>query len=156
MENIKPQSKPSLTNLHWLAGAADAAKTTVAEIPDGPNGKIFVGPMYGDFIWKGTKYPEEAKALLEYGKKLKGIVLEDGSVGSHATVVARAWAIPLVINAKGITREALNGDPILVDGEQGIAHLRPDETVQAAFQCAVRHITPRQSAPRFNSNTACV
>ena len=72
--------------------------------------------------------------LLEYGKTLKGIVLEDGSVGSHATIVARAWAIPLVINAKGITREALNGDSILVDGDQGIAHLRPDDTVHAAFK----------------------
>jgi phosphotransferase system enzyme I (PtsP) len=72
--------------------------------------------------------------LLEYGKAIKGIVLEEGSVGSHATIVARAWAIPLVINVKGITREALNGDTILVDGEQGIAHLRPDDTVQAAFR----------------------
>jgi phosphotransferase system enzyme I (PtsP) len=72
--------------------------------------------------------------LLEYGKQIKGIVLEEGSVGSHATIVARAWAIPLIINAKGVTREALNGDPILVDGDQGIAHLRPDDTVQAAFR----------------------
>lgn len=71
--------------------------------------------------------------LLEYGKALKGIVLEEGSVGSHAAIVARAWAIPLVIRAKGITAEALNGDRILVDGEQGIVHLRPDDTVKAAF-----------------------
>lgn len=91
----------------------------VADMPDNP---ILVARNIG---------PGE---LLEYGKTLKGIVLEDGSVGSHATIVARAWAIPLVINAKGITREALNGDSILVDGEQGIAHLRPDETVQAAFR----------------------
>src|SRR3712207_4705926 len=55
--------------------------------------------------------------LLEYGKgALRGIVLEEGSVGSHATVVARAWAIPLVIRADGIVTEALNGDAILVDG----------------------------------------
>lgn len=72
--------------------------------------------------------------LLEYGKALKGIVLEEGSVGSHATIVARAWAIPLVINAKGITREALNGDNVLVDGDQGIVHLRPDDDVQKAFK----------------------
>ena len=72
--------------------------------------------------------------LLEYGKTLKGIVLEEGSVGSHATIVARAWAIPLIINAKGVTRQALNGDVVLVDGEQGIAHLRPDETVHSAFR----------------------
>ncbi|MFQ3183781.1 MAG: phosphotransferase system enzyme I (PtsP) [Alteromonas macleodii] len=72
--------------------------------------------------------------LLDYGKKLKGIVLEEGSVGSHAAIIARAWAIPLVIQANGITVEALNGDPILVDGEQGIVHLRPDDVVQAAFR----------------------
>lgn len=71
--------------------------------------------------------------LLDYGKTLKGIVLEEGSVGSHAAIVARAWAIPLVIHADGITTEALNGDRILVDGEQGIVHLRPDDQVNSAF-----------------------
>ncbi|MGL5009022.1 MAG: phosphoenolpyruvate--protein phosphotransferase [Paracoccaceae bacterium] len=71
--------------------------------------------------------------LLEYGRKLKGVVLEEGSVGSHAAIVARALAIPLVVHATRITTEALNGDPILVDGDQGIVHLRPDETVARAF-----------------------
>ncbi|NDD43044.1 MAG: GAF domain-containing protein, partial [Rhodobacteraceae bacterium] len=72
--------------------------------------------------------------LLDYGRSLKGIVLEEGSVGSHATIVARALAIPLVIRAKNITTEALNGDRILVDGDQGIVHLRPDEMVASAFR----------------------
>ncbi len=72
--------------------------------------------------------------LLEYGRKLKGVVLEEGSVGSHAAIVARALAIPLVIHADRITSEALNGDHILVDGDQGIAHLRPEETVARAFR----------------------
>ncbi|KGB83351.1 peptidase [Rhodovulum sp. NI22] len=71
--------------------------------------------------------------LLAYGRSLKGIVLEEGSVGSHAAIVARALAIPLVINAERITTEALNGDAILVDGEQGVVHLRPEDTVAAAF-----------------------
>ena len=72
--------------------------------------------------------------LLEYGRKLKGVVLEEGSVGSHAAIVARALAIPLVINAGRITSEALNGDAILVDGDQGLAHLRPEETVARSFR----------------------
>ncbi|HKL05499.1 MAG TPA: phosphoenolpyruvate--protein phosphotransferase [Roseovarius sp.] len=72
--------------------------------------------------------------LLDYGRSLKGIVLEEGSVGSHAAIVARALAIPLVIHASRITTEALNGDPILVDGDQGIVHLRPDDTVVGAFR----------------------
>jgi phosphotransferase system enzyme I (PtsP) len=97
--------------------------------------------------------------LLEYGKKLKGIVLEEGSVGSHATIVARAWAIPLIINATGVTREALNGDTILVDGEQGIAHLRPDDTVHAAFQDKIAMQTRAQeryaSIRDLNAETKC-
>jgi len=72
--------------------------------------------------------------LLDYGRALKGIVLEEGSVGSHAAIVARALAIPLVIHAARVTTEALNGDKILVDGDQGIVHLRPDDTVAAAFR----------------------
>ncbi|MCA8879712.1 MAG: phosphoenolpyruvate--protein phosphotransferase [Rhodobacteraceae bacterium] len=90
----------------------------------------------------GAERPEDAilvarnigpGELLEYGRTLKGIVLEEGSVGSHAAVIARAWAIPLVIHAERITSEALNGDMILVDGDQGIVHLRPDENVRSAF-----------------------
>ncbi|MGI3163251.1 phosphoenolpyruvate--protein phosphotransferase [Pseudooceanicola sp. 200-1SW] len=72
--------------------------------------------------------------LLDYGRSLRGIVLEQGSVGSHAAVVARALAIPLVIHAKDITNEALNGDHIMLDGDQGIAHLRPEDTVTTAFR----------------------
>ena len=72
--------------------------------------------------------------LLDYGRKLKGLVLEEGSVGSHASIIARALAIPLVIHAENITAEALNGDEIMIDGEQGIVHLRPDESVAHAFK----------------------
>ena len=72
--------------------------------------------------------------LLDYGRSLKGIVLEQGAVGSHAAVVARALAIPLVIHAENITAEALNGDHVMVDGEQGNVHLRPEDNIVAAFR----------------------
>ena len=93
-------------------------RDTGAEMPDNP---VLVARNIG---------PAE---LLEYGRKLKGVVLEEGSVGSHAAIVARALAIPLVIHAKGITSEALNGDAILVDGDQGIVHLRPEDSVARSF-----------------------
>ncbi|MFK7753119.1 MAG: phosphoenolpyruvate--protein phosphotransferase [Sedimentitalea sp.] len=72
--------------------------------------------------------------LLEYGRSLRGIVLAEGSVGSHAAIVARALAIPLLVHADRITTEALNGDHIMVDGDQGLVHLRPDDTVVSAFR----------------------
>jgi phosphotransferase system, enzyme I, PtsP len=92
---------------------------TGAEMPDNP---ILVARAIG---------PGE---LLEYGRKLRGVVLEKGSVGSHAAIVARALAIPLVINAERITTEALNGDHILVDGDAGVVHLRPEDQIVAAFR----------------------
>ncbi len=101
--------------------------------------------LTGQGAENGTGIPEDPilvarnigpAELLDYGRgKLKGIVLEQGSVGSHAAIVARAWAIPLIVHAEGqITLEALNGDHIMVDGDQGIAHLRPDDTVVSAFR----------------------
>ena len=72
--------------------------------------------------------------LMDYGRALKGVVLEEGSVGSHAAIVARALAIPLVIRAELVTVEAINGDQILVDGDAGIVHLRADDAVRTAFR----------------------
>ena len=93
-------------------------RETGAELPENP---ILVARDIG---------PGE---LLEYGRQLRGVVLEQGSVASHAAIVARALAIPLVTNAAGITTEALNGDPIIVDGDQGVVHLRPEEQIAAVF-----------------------
>ncbi|CUJ16453.1 phosphoenolpyruvate--protein phosphotransferase [Cognatishimia activa] len=94
-------------------------KDTGAEMPENP---ILVARNIG---------PAE---LLEYDRKLKGVVLEEGSVGSHAAIVARALAIPLIVHADRITTEALNGDAIMVDGDEGVVHLRPDESVATAFR----------------------
>ncbi|MEC8016970.1 MAG: phosphoenolpyruvate-utilizing N-terminal domain-containing protein, partial [Pseudomonadota bacterium] len=91
--------------LRILTGQGSA---TGAEMPDDP---VLVARNIG---------PGE---LLEYGRSLRGIVLEEGSVGSHAAIIARALAIPLVVRTKRITNEALNGDHIMVDGEQGVVHL---------------------------------
>jgi len=95
-------------------------RETGAEMPDDP---ILVASNIG---------PGE---LLEYGRrKLKAVVLEEGSVASHAAIVARAWAIPLIVHAGPITSEALNGDLVLVDGEHGIVHLRPEDAVVDSFR----------------------
>ncbi|MCT8161335.1 phosphoenolpyruvate--protein phosphotransferase [Pseudoruegeria sp. SHC-113] len=109
-------------------------KDTGAEIPDNP---VLVARNIG---------PAE---LLDYGRKLKGIVLEEGSVGSHAAIVARALAIPLVIHAERITTDALNGDHILVDGERGVVHLRPEDSVTSAFRDKIAMQT--QAQERYSS-----
>ena len=93
-------------------------ENTGAQMPDNP---VLVARNIG---------PAE---LLRYGDKLKGIVLEEGAVGSHAAIIARALSIPMVIHATNMTIEALNGDPIMIDGQSGQVHLRPSSALSTAF-----------------------
>ena len=94
-----------------------------------PDGAILVARNIGP--GELLDYGQQAK---ESGRKLKGVVLEEGSVGSHATIVAQALAVPLVVQVKGIVTDALNDDILFIDAEQGIVHLRPDADVAASFQ----------------------
>ena len=73
--------------------------------------------------------------LLEYDRtKLKGLLLEEGSTVSHASIVARAFGIPCVGRLPGLRDRLSQGDPVIVDGETGEALLRPRADVIEAFQ----------------------
>jgi len=64
--------------------------------------------------------------LLEYPRRrLKGLLLEEGSTASHAAIVARALQIPCVGRLAGLRDRLSEGDLVIVDGETGEAHLRP-------------------------------
>ena len=87
-----------------------------------PAGSVIVGRSIG---------PGE---LLEAGDAIRGVVLEEGSAGGHAAIVARALGVPLVVGAHGVVAEAENGDRIIVDGDEGLAHIRPEPGVVDAFE----------------------
>ena len=71
--------------------------------------------------------------LLDYGPNISGVILEDGSVGSHAAIVARALTIPLIVKTDRIRREARNGDLIILDAHNGQIYLRPEASVQQGY-----------------------
>ncbi|WP_026060750.1 phosphoenolpyruvate--protein phosphotransferase [Pseudaminobacter salicylatoxidans] len=90
-----------------------------------------------------------AAEMLDYPRdKLRGLVLEDGAATSHVVIVARAMGIPVVGQAKGAVSMAENGDAIIVDGEDGTLHLRPQADVEAAFAEKVRFRARRQELYR--------
>ncbi len=73
--------------------------------------------------------------LMDYQRgSLAGIILEEGSPSSHATIVARALDIPLVVQAGRCSREAHQGDLAIVNGDQGHVHFRPRSDVVAAYE----------------------
>jgi len=72
--------------------------------------------------------------LLEHGHRIRALVLDEGALGSHAAIVARALAVPMVVQADRITRDANSGDRVVVDGDRGRVHLRPEPSVLEAFR----------------------
>ena len=71
--------------------------------------------------------------LVSLRHQLKGIILEDGSVGSHTTIVSRALNIPLLIQTKDIINKISNGDKIILDADQGLVYLRPNKTISELY-----------------------
>ena len=67
--------------------------------------------------------------LMDHAGRVSAIVLEEGSLSSHATIVARALGLPMVVQASRITRDANPGDVIVVDGDNGVVHLRPQDAM---------------------------
>ena len=76
--------------------------------------------------------------LLEYDrKKLRGLLLEEGSSASHAAIVARALDIPCVGRLPGLRDRVSEGDPVIVDAETGEAYLRPRPDVITAVTARI-------------------
>jgi len=84
--------------------------------------------------------------LLDYDRRrLRAIVLEEGSPTAHVAIVARALGIPMVGRVKDIQARAAPDERIIVDGENAIVVLRPSEEVREAFQAAIRARAARQA-----------
>src|SRR4051812_24004775 len=73
--------------------------------------------------------------LLEYDRRrLKAVLLEEGSLTAHMTIVARAMGVPVVGRIGDIRHVASEGDPILVDGDNGTVVVRPTRALTNAFE----------------------
>jgi len=76
--------------------------------------------------------------LLEYDrKKLRGLLLEEGSAASHAAIIARSLDIPCVGRLSGLRDRVSEGDMVIVDAETGEAYLRPRPDVVKAVHSRI-------------------
>ena len=72
--------------------------------------------------------------LLEYDRRrLKGVILEEGSLTAHVTIVARAMGVPVLGRVKDVRRMIADGDAILLDGTSGTVIVRPNPAMDEAF-----------------------
>jgi len=71
--------------------------------------------------------------LLDYDlKKIKGIILEEGSQTMHMVIVTRSMNIPLICGIKNVTDVFAEGDTVILDATNGSVYLNPsDDTLDA-------------------------
>ena len=84
--------------------------------------------------------------LLEYDRRrLKGVILEEGSLTAHVVIVARAMGVPVVGRIRGLRGRLREGDPVLLDADQGVIDLRPTPALTEAFETRFARSRERQA-----------
>ena len=84
--------------------------------------------------------------LLEYDRRrLKGVVLEEGSLTAHVTIVARAMGVPVLGRVRDLRAVVSEGDELLLDTTQGMVVVRPTGTMEQAFESTLK-VTQKRRA----------
>ncbi|HEY6870549.1 MAG TPA: phosphoenolpyruvate--protein phosphotransferase [Novosphingobium sp.] len=84
--------------------------------------------------------------LLEYDKRrLKGVILEEGSLTAHVVIVARAMGIPVLGRVRGLRGLVREGDQLLLDADVGTATVRPTPALVEAFETRFAKNRERQA-----------
>ena len=86
--------------------------------------------------------------LLEYDRrKLKGVILEEGSLTAHVTIVARAMGVPMLGRVADVRRMIAEGDHVLLDGSEAVVFARPTGAIEDAFEA--RMVTSQKRRAEF-------
>lgn len=75
--------------------------------------------------------PSEAANL--DSRFVRGFVTEVGGPGSHTAIVAEALGIPAVVGTGPFLTEVSGGDQVIIDGDEGLVILQPDEETLARY-----------------------
>jgi phosphotransferase system, enzyme I, PtsP len=113
----------------YLAGQAPGIAAA-----DGPAEFILVARSMG---------PAE---LLDYAaRRIRGLVLEEGSPTAHVAIVARAFDIPVVGRVAEAVERIDNGDTVIVDGDHGQVMIRPSGDIEQGVAATIAARTKRRA-----------
>ena len=85
--------------------------------------------------------------LLEYDRRrLKGVILEEGSLTAHVTIVARAMGVPVLGRVRDVRRTIAEGDLLLLDVTEGSVLVRPTLPMEEAFDAKLLLRQKRKAA----------
>ncbi len=84
--------------------------------------------------------------LLDWqARGIGGVVIEEGSPGAHAVILARALGLPTLGGARGILETAEEGDCAILDADEDQVILRPEGNVRQVYEYALETRHARQA-----------
>ncbi len=86
-----------------------------------------------------------AELLDWHARGIAGVVIEEGSPSGHAAILARALGIPALGGARGVVESADPGDDAVLDGDDGLIFLRPEQELRVGYVHAIEVLTERQA-----------
>ena len=63
-----------------------------------------------------------------------GIVMEEGGITSHISIIASSWGIPMIVCAKHCMEYALQGLDAILDAQEGIIIFNPSDETMSSYQ----------------------
>ena len=86
-----------------------------------------------------------AELLDWHARGIGGVAVEEATAAGHAAIIARALGLPALGAARGAMEQAEDGDPAVLDAEEGHLVLRPAPEVLGTYQREVRGRSARQA-----------
>jgi phosphotransferase system enzyme I (PtsP) len=86
-----------------------------------------------------------AQLLEWHARGIAGAVIEEGSPGGHAAILARALNLPVLGGARGMLEATEPGDDAVLDADEGLLILRPEAEVVETYEHALLARQERQS-----------
>ena len=122
-----PYLRERLADLEDLAGRLLAALDGGADGSQVPRGAILLTRRLGP-----------AQLLEWHARGIGGVLIEEGSPGGHAAILARALGLPALGGARGVMDAVQEGDSAVLDADEGQVILRPEVDVVAAYRRALQ------------------
>ena len=129
-----PYLRERLADLEDMVGRLLATLDADAEPAAVPPGAILIARRLGP-----------AELLDWHARGIAGIVVEEGSANGHAAILARALGLPALGGARGILDIAEDGDEALLDADDGLLVLRPEQEVKQAYRREMQARSDRQA-----------
>lgn len=80
--------------------------------------------------------------LMDYDyKKIRGLIIEDGTPTMHVAIVARALNIPVIAKIYGIYKDVKDNEVLAIDGDNGLVYINPSAEMIQKFKSRQQNIS---------------